>query len=133
MWWLIRTFCTKCQTTDRKLVSIPYYSHFWLWFTRIRHVPGELQVWKAKKRPVSGDCAFQAYSAGHEEKRPGFVLKELQRITDLSEYETQLYLRKSWPKIADHFFCLIVELLLRSKHSDFYSHHIYPRESCFIF
>lgn len=49
---------------------------------------------KSKKRPVPGDCAFQAYAAGYEEKRSGFVLKELQRITYLSEYETQLYLRK---------------------------------------
>ena len=50
---------------------------------------------KSKMRPVPGDCAFQAYAAGCEEKRSGFVLKELQRITYLSECETQLHLRKS--------------------------------------
>ena len=52
---------------------------------------------KIKMRPVPGDCAFQAYTAGCEEKRSGFVLKELQRITYLSEYETHisLHLRKS--------------------------------------
>lgn len=50
---------------------------------------------KSEKRRVPGDCAFQAYTAGYEEKRSGFVLMELQRIMHLSEYETELYLRKS--------------------------------------
>lgn len=50
---------------------------------------------KSEKRQVPGDCAFQAYAAGYEEKRSGFVLMELQRIMHLSEYETELYLRKS--------------------------------------
>lgn len=50
---------------------------------------------KSKIRPVPGDCAFPAYAAGCEEKRSGFVLKELQRIAYLSEYDTQLHLRKS--------------------------------------
>lgn len=84
-------------------MSFYSYSHFdYDSLTSIGHMPDRSLGLKSKKRPVPGDCAFQAYTAGYEEKRSGSVQNELQRITYLSECETQLYLRKSWPKIADH-------------------------------
>lgn len=53
-------------------------------------------------RPVPGDCAFQATPAGCEEERGQDLLKEELQNSMFVRIETQLHLRKSQPKIADH-------------------------------